>query len=426
MTKLRIRPRIYALIITAALLAILLSSCGQQQEESPAQAYSYTEQVPEEEPQTPEEVPEATPTPEPLYVFHDEIIESRILWFFETFFDRDIDELTEEDFDTLAGLRTFMFPTFRVPGITFYDIPKLFPELRQINLVIFQRDEENPATLDLSVLDEMQSLRSVEISTAAPLLCLDFTRRFSYLTIVYWDDAHLSDEINLVYASVLERDFIESRVNGRVRVYSRAIDGERVYELIVTDYNLSHDVWEQYETVLFISERRNGQYHYLQSVNVPGRLRYAFSGLILTDVTFNGQTDVLVNLGSFGMQGILRYAAILGDNGRYRLEESFSGIANPGLHTERERISSSWRGSSTSRGYEMYAYIDGEFVVTDQLYINFLRYTDEELYERYYAEGTLWELGSDRGHSEFGRGRTRDWYVYDSDPDAQIEETHSD
>ena len=426
MTKLYINTKLCASIITAVLLAFLLSSCGQQQDELQAQADLYAEKIPDE-PQPLLEIPEITPTPEPLYIFHSEVVAGSVEWFFE----KSRYELTAEDFDALAEMRTFSFTSFCASGATFYGIPELFPELRHIELVIIPPyNEEKPATLDLSVLDEVQALRSVEIRTAAPLLCLDFTRRFPFLTITYWSDAHLLDEVDLVYASVLDTDLIENRVNGRVRVYSRAIDGERVYELIVTDYRyayLSHDVLrEQYEAVLFISEIRNGQYHYLQSIEIPGRLRYAFSGLILTDVTFNGQTDVLVNLGSFGMRGILRYAAILGDNGSYRLVESFSDIANPGLAPERERIFSSWRGSSTSRGYEMYAYIDGEFVVTDRLYLNFWFYTDEELYELYYAEGTFWELGYNRGRFQFGRGRIRDWYAYDSDPDAQAEEIISD
>jgi len=375
----------------------------------------------------------------PLFVFYDVAVKNSV----ERFFNRSISELTQMDFDLLAGLYSFRIDAHSTSLTSLRDLPELFPELRHI---AFSGAVED---VDFAILREMPSLRAVEISTNS-VISFDFVIGLPYVSLSGYRN-------NLAEASVLGRDFIESQMLGHVTGYVRVvINDERVYELITTDY--IYGSWDElHEAKVFVSEKKEGEYYLLQVLDVPGRIGNAFGGLIIADVNFDGQRDILVLQGQFGNQGAATFACFIYDNGVYKLNESFSEIPNPAIDNKNSRILSTWRNWAASHSWAMFSYIDGEFIRTNMLTtspeewgirgegeLNYPIYvwryevefmyngnieteiyftsdfTDDELFYYFFDENSFWGLSSDRWRTLFNRGMLFDWSLYASGLDAQI------
>lgn len=436
--------------------ALLLSACAkkdalpsEEQSNPPvtqAQRESQTDPIPT---QAQDVVPE---TP---YEFHDAAIKDCI----ERYFDKSADALTTEDFETLSKLQSFSFDAYGKNVTTLLDLPDLFPELRYVSLAFSWFDEARLSMIDCEILEEMDSLRAVDIY-ADGLPSLDFVEKLPYVSLRYTEEAYLSDEYNLAEASVLGKKFIGDQVTGHVKEYVKVADGERVYELIVTDFEQADndEIWDSwYEAKILISEKRNGEYYFLNSLDVPGRIGNVSGGLILADANFDGLKDILISQGHFGAQGLVTYACFLNYDGTYKLCESFSEIPNPALDEQNKKVLSTWRNWAASHSWAMYSYIDGEFIETDRLtqepeetgehseenngaeiwkhevehisaenteleiYLT-SEYTDDEWIAMFYDESSFWGLYSDKWWTLFNQGTLLDWSLYGDGLDAQIME----
>jgi len=285
----------------------------------------------------------------------------------------------------------------------------------------------------------------------------------SYVSICYTEEAYLSDENNLAKASVLGKAFIDSHISGNVREYVKVADGKRIYELIVTDAVVSSFLdgfYSSLEAIVFVSEYRNGEYQLLESLIVPERVGNLTSGLILSDVNFDGEKDILVSQGQFGVQGLVTFACFLYNNGVYELNTSFLYIPNPAIDVQNKKVLGSWRNLAASHSWAMYSYIDGVFDQTDCLtqepedtgdsgfdpeilvwrheverLVNdhtevevFLTsdYTEYEWNTMFNTENSFWGLSSDKWRTLNNQGSLYDWSLYGDSPNAQIMEIISD
>lgn len=80
------------------------------------------------------------------------------------------------------------------------------------------------------------------------------------------------------------------------------------------------------------------------------------------DVNFDGKNDILILDGHYGNQGFVTYTCYLQTESGFEICPSFSKIVNPSVNSEDEVILSFERIWAASHGWEMYYYIDGEFV----------------------------------------------------------------
>jgi len=345
---------------------------------------------------------------------------------------------------------------------TLRDLPVLFPKLRFIRLAYYDFDEAQLSQEACMILENMESLRAIEIYSDV-LPSLDFTKKMPYVSICYTEEAALSDENNLAEASVLGNDFIDSCMSGNVREYVKVADGKRIYELIVTDAVVSSFMdgfYSSLEAVVFVSEYVNGKYHFLESLKIPERVGNLTGGLILSDVNFDGEKDILVTQGHFGAQGLVTFACFIYNNGALKQNTSFSGIPNPAVDGQNKKVLGTWRNMAVSHSWAMYSYIDGVFIQTDCLtqepeevgdvgfdpeiivwrheverFINgnteaeiFLTsdYTDDDWGSMFYTENSFWGLSSDKWRTLYNQGTLYDWSLYGDSSDAQIMEIISD
>jgi len=96
----------------------------------------------------------------------------------------------------------------------------------------------------------------------------------------------------------------------------------------------------------------------------------SFPGLNLVcegDANFDGQTDILLCKGSFGIQGGQFFACYLQHNGTFIHCPSFSDIPNPILDSDNRVILGTWRNSSASHRYFLSYYVDGAFQILERL-----------------------------------------------------------
>ena len=173
------------------------------------------------------------------------------------------------------------------------------------------------------------------------------------------------------------------------------------------------------------------------------------STLVLeTDINFDGANDILLWLGHFGNQGLIRYACYLQTNDGFIICPSFTKIMNPAVDTEGKVILSSWRNMAVSHSWAIYDYINGEYVETERLteepassdnndesivwswtdevfangewqvreYFTENDYDKETLYsEKVYGETAYWDIGSDRWRTLFNNGKMSDFSIYSSE-----------
>ena len=161
-------------------------------------------------------------------------------------------------------------------------------------------------------------------------------------------------------------------VTGRIIEDIRVEYGGRIYDLMVAvhDINTEFRGWHyaDIDTRVFISERRDGGYYLLQVLEVPGRAGNNFQRvMVISDITFDGRSAVLVKQGRFRMNDYVTYAAFIYTDGVYKLNDSFSEIKNPVIDAENQRILSTGRDGALSHSAAFYAYTNGVFEPTDIL-----------------------------------------------------------
>ena len=87
------------------------------------------------------------------------------------------------------------------------------------------------------------------------------------------------------------------------------------------------------------------------------------------DVNFDGQLDVVLIGGRFGAQGSSAFDVYLQQEERLIHAPSFFEIPNPTVDIDRQIIFGSNRNSAASHDYRIYRFVDGEFVMTEKLTI---------------------------------------------------------
>ncbi len=314
-----------------------------------------------------------SPTPE-RYAFHDPSVQKALA----THFEKAPEDISAQD---LAQCSDWLFLVVDDFIETLRDIPALFPRLRYLCI---RYDQPVPQE-DVDILANMSELRALKIhSDICP--SFDFAKRLSYFEITYSEDAFVSDGNNLSSASMLGKSFIENRFEGKIKQYVKIVKDGRIFELVESDKvmnpetQLSHE--ECFETKVLILERAGGEYASKQVVEVTGRTGTATGGLILADVNFDGETDILVKQGHFGAQGLVTYSCYLAADSDYQTCESFSEIPNPAIDFQNEKILGCWRNWAASHSWAMYQSAGDSFVMTDLL-------TEEPL-EEPYPDNIVW------------------------------------
>ena len=389
--------------------------------------------------------------PAQIYDFYDEAIQYAA----ERFLGKSASEFTDEDFEYLSGLQTFSFDAFQKSITSLRDIPELFGNLRYIGLAYSWFDPVQLSETDITILNEMPHLQAVDIY-ANGLPTLEFAHKLPYASIRYSVEAYESGDNNLATASVLGKEFIESYFEGYIREYVKVTDGLLVYELIVADSQTQmqpDDVYYigSYDAKVFISEYRNGIYYYLNSYPINGRTGTVSGGLILADVDFDGNRDILMSRGHFGNQGFVTYSCYLKRDDTYIINESFSSIWNPSIDVSNRKVLSTWRNSAASHSWAMYSFINGEYVETERLTtepeyrdemsdeyvwrITIKRFSDDVAEAEYFFSNeysieewdlmffhvdSYWGLRSEKWRTLYNQGTLLDWSIYGSGLDAQI------
>ena len=147
-------------------------------------------------------------------------------------------------------------------------------------------------------------------------------------------------------------------------------------------------------------------------------------GLHIVDVNFDGYKDVII-LNSFGgAHSNTWYDCWLWDveTSSFIKSESFAEICNPALDPEKKCIYSAGGGGATTWDGSIFSFIDGEFVVTNNLHVSdygmvekrlvngAMEIVREEVFDHddairkskmeYYENDDLWQLNNSR------------WYMY--------------
>jgi hypothetical protein len=92
-------------------------------------------------------------------------------------------------------------------------------------------------------------------------------------------------------------------------------------------------------------------------------------GLHVTDVNFDGYKDLIILTAFAGTYGNTWYDCWLWDakSSAFVFSESFSKICNPSIDREKQRIFSTGGSGAAFWGGSIYKFIDGEFVITNNL-----------------------------------------------------------
>ncbi|MCL1807681.1 MAG: hypothetical protein FWG31_08275 [Oscillospiraceae bacterium] len=364
----------------ALVLLICLAACAEADPGTPAPAEVSTEP----EPSMITELP--SPTSEKVEQHVSRFLDEAVMREAERILEKPEILWTAEDFETLAFLTYLEIRDGEIT--TLDDLPAFFPSLRGISVYS-------------SGLESLEPIRSLD-----------------YICIRYTEDA--TKDSNLGELSLLGEEFIQSRLTGSIKEVVRVTEDGRAYELFVTDHhNPGEEIHFYYEAKLIVSEIIDGEILFIDSFNVPERMAIASGGLILADVNFDGQTDILVKQGHWGSRGVVTYACFLRSGHTYKLNSSFSDISNPSIDVNNKRILS----TVNSQDWVIYAYSRNYFIMTDYLTVEpdpnsdgdliytamkpDLRetvyrtkdYTEEELNELLFNDGSFWELNNDKWHS---------------------------
>ena len=240
-------------------------------------------------------------------------------------------------------------------------------------------------------------------------------------------------------------------LTGELIQYVRLRAGGWAVELLCTDFwneETEENFWGGWECKVLVSRETSGGLRHIQTLDILERPTADAGGsLVLTDVDFDGRPDLLVCLGHFGAQGLVRYECFLQREDGFVLQESFHDIPNPSVDAENQMILSQMRHSAVSHGWGKYAYRDGAFVQVAYLteesipgssqesedgslvwqwteetlrkgemvrtgYWRSDEYTPEELDDIIYNENSGWGLMTDRWRTIYNGGRMADFSIY--------------
>lgn len=354
-----------------------------------------------------------------VYHFYDEAVKSGV----ETYFNKTVSELSEEDIKSLSELNCF---SVRDSIDTLKDIQNLFPEIQYLDINVSGSLSQE----DSEILKTMTSLRALTICSRS-ISDLDIAKNLDYFEFTYSEEDGLTEENNMSAFSVLGKDFINRNIEGAPLKLIRITDENRIYEMIITDKLQSGEYTCSEERKVFVSDKIDGDIvcnNILDAAAITGS--YISNRIHLADVNFDGQQDILIDNGHFGNQLLVTYTCFLNQNGTYERCTSFTRISDPTIDFNNKKILSVWRNWAASHSWAMYVFDGADYIMTDcltksmvlsseekdsdeevwkytieKLIDNEMQeiemfttkdYTKEQIEERFYSENSYWELLSDK------------------------------
>ena len=391
----------------------------------------------EEETPVPSEPP---PTPEHGLPFADPVVARQLC-------ERlGLETLLEEVRPLLEGLEELKLESSFLEGAisTLKDLPQYCPNLRGLELNLYG---ERPMTgEDWRELGKLP-LESLDLYTGEGYESLDLPEGLKSLALnVNQDNGEPLPLEDLLLAPVEDP---EGLLAGRLQQYVRLRAEGWVLELLCTDrWNEETEELEGgWECKVLASRESSEGLRHIQTFDIPERPNADAGGsLVLADVDFDGRSDLLVCLGHFGAQGLVRYECFLQREDGFVLRESFHDIPNPSIDAENQMILCQMRHSALSHGWGKYAYQNGAFVQVAYLteepcpeslgkeesdliwqwteetlqggemaqsrYWRSDEHTPEEIDDIIYNENSDWGLMTDRWQTIYNGGLMADFSIY--------------
>ncbi len=154
-----------------------------------------------------------------------------------------------------------------------------------------------------------------------------------------------------------------------ITTYNKYEKDNILFEEFVTDELIDNDEGYGYKSKIIVSKINDDKRELLQVFDsLVFRIRDSSEDNIeVLDVNFDGEEDFLTYYGLVGNQVANAYNCYIYENGEYVYHKEFYNIFNPSIDKENKRIYSNSRGSSNTRYYTIFKYIDKKFVATDEL-----------------------------------------------------------
>lgn len=278
-----------------------------------------------------------------------------------------VDTLTEEELPRLEAMESLRLESgFSKREVsTLEDLPRYCPNLRGLEFSLYNRtltkaDQEQIGKLPLEGLSLYmgEGYESLDLPEGLRSLALS----------VNLDDGEPLPLESLLLAPA---DDPEGLLEGKLDQYVCLRAEGWVFELLATDFwneETEENFWGGWECKVLVSRETDQGLRHVQTLEVQGRPNAdADRSLVFADVDFDGRPDLLVWLGHFGAQGLVRYECYLQREGGFEHCESFQEIPNPSIDTENRMILSQIRNSAASHSWGKYEYRDETFVLTAYL-----------------------------------------------------------
>jgi|GEM_PF-2037891 len=317
------------------------------------------------------------PPQPPALLFHSDAVEAAMQIFFTREFDKP---------PTIAEKLEAM-QNFRHLDVRFYehiywnltDFPRLFPNTRLVSLHLLVNDVF--CAEFFAPLAELENLRGISVRTVGLTPCaLEFfeSLELDYIHVrydVFFENAHVEvARAGIEKFALLGENFTtEEMASGEIFEYVRVIENGRAYELFVANsaeepyfYWLLPD--DGTPTKVFVSQYENNERRHISTLEIPHRVPHAgaMAGLIITDIDFDGASDVVVLQGRLWHRAGRTYAGFVYRGGRYE-QTNFGDIIEPKLDPVRGRILEPFHGGMQVYGYWMFFFDGEEFAVSDSV-----------------------------------------------------------
>lgn len=272
-----------------------------------------------------------------------------------------VEVLTEEALPRLEELESLRLESSHLDGeiSVLEDLPRYCPNLRELKLSLYNRalteaDLDTVKKLPLEGLSLYmgEGYESLEIPEGLRSLALSV-------------DPDNGEPLPLVSLLLAPVDNPEGLLEGNLEQYVHLETEGWVFELLATDVwqeETEENFWGGQECKVLVSRETDRGLEHTQTLEVQGRTNAnADRSLVFADVDFDDRPDLLVCLGHFGNQGLVRYDCWLQREDGFEHCGSFSDIANPSIDREDRLILSQWRNMAVSHSWGKYEYRNGRF-----------------------------------------------------------------
>ncbi len=290
--------------------------------------------------------------------YNDNFKDEAVKKFIQQYFNKPAFFIDDKDLKNIENLKKLELDGYNPTKETLKNIPRLFSNLRYLAF-----DFNNMLTKeDFNNIKKIKSLKALDIF-AKDLEDISIIDDYDYINIhlTYIEDDNISDILSneLEYANQFE---------GKIINYTKYLEGNMMYELYVSNkIDEANEFYNNLDSKLFISKVEKGNKELLQIIDDVFRINNATGGLFLEDVNFDGKKDILIKTGHHGNQWYVTYNCYLFDGEKYVKNSNFEKIINASIDYTNKRILSAWRNYSASHGWGIYAFANGDFIMTDSL-----------------------------------------------------------